>query len=136
VSGLGNVCRDDTGMVGKLIVGWLIAIGLFGLVGIDTASIMFTKFQLADTASIAASTAANTYRGNDSTVEACQAAATSIAEDDADAKLAKQGCVVNVQTGEVTITLRKRASTILAGKFGFTKPYTHVTASDTAGPPL
>jgi uncharacterized membrane protein len=126
--------RDETGMVGRLVVVWLLVVALVGVAGIDTASILLTEFQLNDAASTAASTAANAYRDSRSTTTACQAAADIVSQQDADAKFTKQGCVVNTQTGEVTITLRRTAHTVVAGRFGPTKHFTHVSQSDTEGP--
>jgi uncharacterized membrane protein len=134
VRGLAGIHDGETGMVGRLVVVWLLAVAVAGVAGIDTASILLTEFQLADTASTAASTAANSYRDSRSTTTACQAAATSVAQADADAKLTKRGCVVNTQTGQVTISIRRTAHTVVAGRFGLTKHFTHVTASDTEGP--
>ncbi len=65
---------------------------------------------------------------------ACQAAVTSIATDDASAKLTKKGCVIDPATGAVTITVRKDAKTILADKLSFTKKYARVSATETNGP--
>jgi hypothetical protein len=121
-------------MVGRLVIGWLVALAVLGLAGLDTASILFTEFRLNDAASTAASTAANAYRDSRSTTTACQAAADTVREEDADAKLAKQGCVVNTQTGQVTITLRRTAKTIVAGRFEPTRHFTHVSATATEGP--
>ena len=65
---------------------------------------------------------------------ACQVAVASIAAADASAKLANKGCVVDVPTGTVTITVRKEAKTILVGRLSFTKHFSKVTATETNGP--
>ena len=82
---------------------------LVGITAIDAGSIAFTKFRLADVASTASTAAANAFRTSPNIVTACQAAEASIAAEDASAKLAKKGCVVDAQTGTVTITVRKEA---------------------------
>lgn len=126
--------REETGVVGKIIVVWLVVVALVGVAVIDAGSIAFTKFGLADVASTAATQAANAYQGDRDVAAACRAAATSIVDSDPSAKLAKKGCVVNEQTGAVTITVRKQAKTILADRLGFTKRLAKVTATETNGP--
>lgn len=127
--------RDaQSGAVGMMIVIWLVVVALVGITAIDAGSIAFTKFRLADVASSASTQAANAFRTTPNVAIACQAAETSIATDDASAKLAKKGCVVNAQTGAVTITVRKQATTIIAGRLGFTKKFAKVSATETNGP--
>ncbi len=127
--------RDrQTGAIGMMIVIWLAVVALVGVAAIDAGSIAFTKFRLADVASTASTQAANAFRASPNVATACQAAETSIASDDPSAKLAKKGCVVNAQTGAVTITVRKEAKTIIAGHLSFTKKFTRVSASETNGP--
>jgi len=127
--------RDSQlGAIGMMIMIWLAIVVLFGLTAIDAGSIAFTKFRLADVASSASTQAANAFRSSPDVATACQAAQTSIAADDASAKLTKRGCVVDAQTGVVTITVRKEAKTIIAGRLGFTKRFTRVTATETNGP--
>ncbi len=124
----------ELGAVGKIIAVWLIVVVLVGVAAIDAGSIAFTKFGLADTASTASTAAANSYRATHDTQVACQAAQDVVTTQGQGAKLANQWCVVNTSTGTVTITLRKEAKTILAGRFDFTKKYTKVRASETNGP--
>lgn len=127
--------RDcQAGAVGMMIVIWLAVVLLFGLTAIDAGSIAFTKFRLADVASSASTQAANAFRSGQNVAAACQAAEASVLADDASAKLAKKGCVVDTQTGAVTITVRKEAKTIIAGRLGFTKHFTKVSAAETNGP--
>jgi hypothetical protein len=126
--------HGESGAVGWLIVMWLVVVAVIGVTAIDAGSIAFTKFRLADVASSASSQAANNFKGSKNVETACQAAIASIAASDANAKLANKGCVVDVPTGTVTITVRKEAKTILVGRLGFTKHFTKVTATETNGP--
>jgi uncharacterized membrane protein len=127
--------RDgQTGAVGMMIIIWLVVVVLLGVTAIDAGSIAFTKFRLADVASSASTQAANAFRASPNVAAACQAAEASIAADDASAKLAKKGCAVDAQSGVVTITVRKEAKTIIAGRLGFTKRFTKVSATETNGP--
>ena len=124
----------QAGAVGMMIVIWLAVVVLLGITAIDAGSIAFTKFRLADVASSASTQAANAFRAGQNVAAACQAAEASILADDASAKLAKKGCTVDAQSGVVTITVRKEAKTIIAGRLGFTKTFTKVTATETNGP--
>lgn len=126
--------HGQTGAVGMMIVIWLVVVVLLGITAIDAGSIAFTKFRLADVASSASTQAANAFRSNPNVATACQAAEASILADDASAKLAKKGCLVDAQTGAVTITVRKEATSIVAGRLGFTKHFTKVSATETNGP--
>lgn len=126
--------HGETGAVGRLIVMWLVVVAVIGVVAIDAGSIAFTKFRLADVASAASTEAANSFKGNKNVDAACQTAIASIAAADASAKLANKGCVVDVPTGTVTITVRKEAKTILVGHLSFAKHFAKVTATETNGP--
>ena len=59
---LRRVHREQSGMVGKIIVVWLLFVAVLGIFAIDTASVLFTKFRLSDAAATAASTAVSTYQ--------------------------------------------------------------------------
>ncbi len=127
--------RDvQTGAVGMMIIIWLAVVVLLGVTAIDAGSIAFTKFRLADVASSASTQAANAFRASPNVAAACQAAEASIAAEDASAKLAKKGCVIDAATGAVTITVRKEAKTIIASRLSFTKTFTKVSATETNGP--
>ena len=130
----GRLRHDQTGAVGMMIVIWLAVVVLLGITAIDAGSIAFTKFRLADVASSASTQAANAFRASPNAAAACQAAETSIAADDPSAKLAKKGCLIDAETGVVTITVHKEAKTIIAGRLGFTKHFTKVSAAETNGP--
>jgi hypothetical protein len=124
----------QTGAVGMMIIMWLAVVVLLGVTAIDAGSIAFTKFRLADVASTASTAAANAFRTTLNTVTACLAAEASIAAEDASAKLARKGCIINAQTGTVTITVRKEAKTMIASHVAWTRKFTKVSATETNGP--
>lgn len=126
--------RDQTGLVGKMIVVWLLLVVLFGIAAIDTASIAVTKFKESDLASTAASTAANTWRDTQSAQRACNAARLSVLQADPNAVIPRDGCVVNQATGQVTITVRKPAITLVASRLPWTKRFAHPVSTETSGP--
>jgi hypothetical protein len=129
-----RVHREQTGLVGKMIVVWLLMVVILGVAAIDTVSIAFTKFKASDVASAAASIAANTWRDTNSDQRACNAARASVAQADPDAVVPKNGCVVNQATGEVTITVRKAATTLLASRLPWTEGFANPLVTATAGP--
>ena len=126
--------REQSGMVGKIIVVWLLFVAVLGIFAIDTASVLFTKFRLSDAAATAASTAASTYQNERDVTAACGAAELSVHQADPDAAMAKGWCKVDTSSGNVTITLRKTATTVIAGRFSFTSDLTKVVQRETASP--
>jgi uncharacterized membrane protein len=130
---LRRVHREQSGMVGKIIVVWLLFVAVLGIFAIDTASVLFTKFRLSDAAGTAASTAVSTYQNERDVTAACGAAELSVHQADPDATMAKGWCKVDT-SGDVTITLRKTATSIIAGRFSFTRDLTKVVQRETASP--
>jgi len=130
---LRRVHREQSGMVGKIIVVWLLFVAVLGIFAIDTASVLFTKFRLSDAAATAASTAVSTYQNERDVTAACGAAELSVHQADPDATMGKGWCKVDT-SGDVTITLRKTATSIIAGRFSFTRDLTKVVQRETASP--
>ena len=50
-----NVRRDEAGLVGKMVVVWLLFLAVIAVAAIDAASIAFTTYKLSDVGSTAAS---------------------------------------------------------------------------------
>ena len=126
--------HGEAGIVGKIILVWLVIVAIIGVAALDGGSILFTKFRLSDTAQTAAASAAAAYKNTPNEAQACQAALVSIQQDDVQAAKAKGWCKVNSKTGEVTITLHKKAKTILAYRIGFTEGLTKVVAVESGSP--
>lgn len=126
--------RTQSGLVGKMILIWLLLVAIIGIATIDTVSIAFTKFRTTDIAGNAAATAANAWRDTQDEDEACDAARERVAAEDPGAQVTKNGCVVNEATGEVTITVRKEAATLVAGQLPWTKKLAKPEAVETSGP--
>ncbi|MEX0984840.1 MAG: pilus assembly protein TadG-related protein [Actinomycetota bacterium] len=127
--------RDESGMVGKIIVIWLLLVVLLGVVALDTGSILFAKFRLSDLASNAATAGATSFRNGHDVDEACQAAKEAIEREEADQRVPHGFCKVTASNGEVVITLRKQAKTLLAGRLGFTEDLTKLVIRETGRPP-
>jgi uncharacterized membrane protein len=126
--------RDESGMIGKIIVIWLVFAVLVGVVVLDAGSIVFTKFKVDDAASIAATTAATAYRNARDVAAACQAGKDAALQEVSDVQFPKNFCQVDTRSGEVTITLKKTAATILAARLSFTKDLTKVVQKETGAP--
>jgi len=126
--------REQAGLVGKIILIWLVLAAVIAVGAIDTASIAFTKFRVSTLASNAASAAANAWRDTNNEQRACGAARQNLASEDGDAVVVRNGCVVNEQTGEVTVTVRKDATTIAAQRLSWTKKLAAPEATATSGP--
>jgi hypothetical protein len=122
--------RDQTGLVGKFIVGWLLLVALLGIAAVDGASIAFTTLRLSDMASTAASDAAAGYAGHREERRACDAAARTVERQDPAVKLVS--CQVD-PTGVATVKIRKTASTLLVGRLEFLRSYGRVTRTESAG---
>jgi hypothetical protein len=127
--------HDEAGMVGKVVVAWLLVLALVGLAAIDTVSIVITRLHAADVAGNAASDAAASFRLTHNVQRACQAAATTVDDADPRITLAPDGCKIDPRTGDATIVVHKDATTMIAGRFGLTKKFASVTDTETAPPP-
>jgi hypothetical protein len=126
--------HGETGMMGKLVIVWILLFAVAGVAAVDTVSIMFTTFRLADVGGKAANAGVDAFARTGSARTACDEAAAFVRAADDAIKLPKTGfCTVNAQSGSVTITIKKTAHTFLAGRVEFTKHYAQVGYTETAG---
>ena len=126
--------HDETGMMGKLVIVWLLLFALLGAAAVDTVSIMFTTFHVADVGGKAANAGVDAFSRTGNARTACDEAAAFVRAADDAIKLPKRGfCTVNAQSGSVSITVKKTAHTLLAGRLGFTRHYAQVVYTETAG---
>lgn len=126
--------HDQSGLVGKTAVIWLLLVALLGLTAVDMVSIALTTFKLSDVATEAASDGAADFRSRHDATEACEIAGASVESQAPSLRIGRRGCSVDTDTGRVTVTLKAVARTVLAGRFGPTQAYTQVTVSETNGP--
>jgi Flp pilus assembly protein TadG len=125
---------DERGMIGKLLVLWLLVLALIVVAAVDGVSIMLARFQLSDAATRAATSAAAALNRGQSSSEVCEIAADAVEEHQPDARFPRRDwCVVDDSEGRVTITLRTDAGTLLAGRLSFTEDWTHVSAQESVG---
>lgn len=111
----------------------VILVLLLGIVVIDGSSILFSKWQLSDQADGAASDAAAAYRGG-SVQGALTTAQASLDDRVQGAKVTHID--VDPQTGSVTITVKKTASTLFIKHISFLRGLTELKVESTGTAPL
>jgi hypothetical protein len=130
-----NVRHDESGLVGKMIVVWLLVLAILAVGAIDAASIAFTTYKLSDVGATAASEGALVFKRGRSVRDTCERVSQVITNEEPTAKVARGGCTVERPTGLVTVKIRKRASTLVAHRIPWTEEFSVVVVSETAGPP-
>jgi Tfp pilus assembly protein PilX len=128
-----RVHRDQRGLVGKFMIVWLLLLALIVVVGYDAVSIAITTFKTSDVAAQAASDGVVAYRHERDLAVACAAAQASITAAEPDLKLGKNFCTGDPDAVTITITIRTTADTFALGRLDFTKHYTIITQTETAG---
>jgi hypothetical protein len=126
---------DEAGLVGKVIILWVLILAVLALAAVDTASIAFTTYKLSDVGSQAASEGARTFDHTHDIRDTCERVARVVQKEDPEARLTKRGCRVRRPSGLVTVAIRKRANTIVAHRIPWTERFALVVVKETAGPP-
>ncbi len=127
--------HDETGLIGKMIVVWLLILGLLAVAAIDAASIAFTTYKLADVGAAAASEGALVYKRARDIRDTCERVAQVVSREEPTARLARGGCTVERPTGLVTVKVRRKANTLVAHRIPLTEKFAIVVVTETAGPP-
>jgi hypothetical protein len=127
--------RGETGLVGKMVVVWLLILALLAVAAIDAASIAFTTYKLSDAGSAAASEGALVFKRSGDLRDACERVTMVLAKEDPAAKLTRGGCRIERPTGLVTVSIRKRASTLVTHRIPWTEDLAVVVVKETAGAP-
>jgi Flp pilus assembly protein TadG len=91
---------DQRGLVGKILVVWLLILALFVVASIDTITILYSRFKVADAAQSASFDAASAYKSTRSRTEAEKAAIATIQATAPGARLVS--LVIDPATGAVT----------------------------------
>ena len=125
-----SIGRDQSGLVGRFIVGWLLIVAILGIGAVDGASIAFTTFRLSDIAVAGASEAASRYRANADATEACRSAERTVEGQDADVTFVR--CELEL-TGAATVTVRKTAATLLVHRLDVLRKYGRVSRTESVG---
>jgi hypothetical protein len=122
--------RDERGLIGKILVLWLLVLALVVVAAIDGASILLANVRTAELARDAASAGAQEFVDSGDRDEARRAATAAVAEGDEDARVHELHVT---RRGRVTIVIDDQANTLLAGRLGFLDGLVNVTASATSG---
>ena len=120
----------EKGLVGKLIVAWLVVASLFVVLAIDVGSILLARYRTADLAQDVSFAAAETFAETGDAEAARFVALGEIRRAGADARLKR----IDVNGRQVTVVLVDRAGTLLLGRIPFTEDLARVTVTDTAAP--
>lgn len=120
----------EKGLVGKLIVAWLVVASLFVVLAIDVGSILLARYRTADLAQDVSFAAAETFAETGDAEAARVVALGEIRRAGADARLKR----IDVNGRQVTVVLVDRAGTLLLGRMPFTEDLARVTVTDTAAP--
>jgi hypothetical protein len=124
-----RIRTDERGLIGKILVLWLVILGLVVVAFVDGGSIVLARIRTHDLARDAAFAAEERFSESGKRRPAVRAALETIGEADEDARMVK--LEVSGQ-GDVTVVVSDRAGTLLVGRFGFLEHLTTATASATA----
>jgi hypothetical protein len=130
-----NDPRDETGLIGKMTIVWLLFLAVIAVAAVDAASIAFTTYKLSDVGAAAATEGALVFKTDHDARKTCERVARVVAAQEPAAKVTHGGCSVERPTGLVTGKIRKLASTLIAHRIPWTEDFASVTVTETAGPP-
>ena len=106
------VIRPEAGLVGKILLLWLLLLAVLVVVAIDAGSILLTRSRTADLAEDASVSAAEAFEQTGDEQQAKLAALDTIADADEAVRLKR----IDVERREVTVVLIVRADTLVVGR--------------------
>ena len=110
-----TVIREEAGLVGKILLLWLLLLAVVVVVAIDAGSILLTRSRAADLAEDASVSAADAFGQTGDQQQAKLAALDTIADADEAVRLKR----IDVGRREVTVVLVVRADTLVVGRIPF-----------------
>ena len=122
---------DERGLVGKLLLVWLLVAAVIVVGAIDASSILLTRSRAADLARDASMSAAEALRQGGGEEQAKLAALDTIADADEPVRLKRIG----VGRREVTVVLVVRADTLVVERIPFLDDLERVTVSGSSSVP-
>ena len=123
--------RDDRGLVGKMLLVWLLLLAVLVVGAIDAGSILLTRTRAADLAKDASVSAAEALRQSGDEEQAKLAALDTIADADEPVRLRS----IDVGRREVTVVLVVHADTLVVGRIPFLDDLARVTVSGSTALP-
>jgi hypothetical protein len=128
------LAHDERGLVGKALVITLLILAVLGVGVLDAVSILSARYRTTDAADRAAEETAYAYKQSHDLRDACQTAVETVEEANPSARIPRGGCIIDPGTGDVRITVRETASTIVAKRVDALEDFTKVVATSTAAP--
>jgi hypothetical protein len=123
--------RDERGLVGKILLVWLLLAAVIVVAAIDAGSILLTRSRATDLAKDASVSAAEALRQTGDEERAKLAALDTIADADEPVRLKR----IRVGRREVTVVLVVRANTLVVGRIPFLDDLERVTVSGSTSTP-
>ena len=123
--------RDDRGLVGKILLVWLLLLVVLVVGAIDAGSILLARSRAADLAEDASVSAAAAFAQSGDEEQAKLAALDTIADADEPVRLKS----IDVGRREVTVVLVVHADTLVVGRIPFLDDLARVTVSGSTAAP-
>ena len=123
--------RDDRGLVGKMLLVWLLLLAVLVVGAIDAGSILLTRTRADDLAKDASVSAAEALRQSGDEEQAKLGALDTIADADEPVRLRS----IDVGRREVTVVLVVHADTLVVGRIPFLDDLARVTVSGSTAAP-
>ena len=125
------VIRQEAGLVGKILLLWLLLLAVVVVVAIDAGSILLTRSRAADLAEDASVSAAEAFGQTGDEQQAKLAALDTIADADEAVRLKR----IDVGRREVTVVLVVRADTLVVGRIPFVDDLEKLAVSGSTAAP-
>ena len=122
---------DDGGLVGKVVVLWLVLASIVVIIAIDAGSILLARSRAEDLADDASASASQVYRETGDEEEAKLAALDTIADADEPVRLKR----IDVGRRTVTVVIIARADTLVVGSIPVFDDLARLTVNDSATVP-
>ncbi|HET7928741.1 MAG TPA: hypothetical protein VFM40_04240 [Actinomycetota bacterium] len=123
--------RDERGLVGKLLLVWLLVAAVILVGAIDASSILLTRSRAADLAKDASISAAEALRQGGGEEQAKLAALDTIADADEPVRLKR----IDIGRREVTVVLVVRPDTLVVERIPFLGDLERVTVTGSSSVP-
>jgi hypothetical protein len=125
-----NVARAEHGLVGKIVVLWLVVLAIAAVLAIDAGAIVLSRMRTADLARDAALAAAATFEDSGDE-QAAKLAALAVIEGSDDRTRLKR---IQIRRDEVTVVLSSKADTIVVGRIPWFDQLTKVSVTESSSP--
>jgi len=126
-----TVIRQEAGLVGKILLLWLLLIAVVVVVAIDAGSILLTRSRATDLADDASVSAAEAFGQTGDEQQAKLAALDTLADADEAVRLKR----IDVGRRAVTVVLIVRADTLVVGRIPFVDDLEKLTVSGSTAAP-